>query len=167
MQLLLRESHKPGNKAIWQGLESHEVDFKKDTERWDDIVLQAQGAMMFSGLTPSSQLLEDAIGLLCRMKTNAFHATTPDGLAMGLLLHPLVAMANHSCDPNAELRCEGREISLVALADIEEGEQIVISYVDENLRLEERSRMLEEGYFFRCVCKWCVLQGRTRDRDPP
>jgi SET and MYND domain-containing protein len=76
MQLLLRAGMNVngfyqgnGKDREWKKLESHEERFKGDKERWEDIVLQARGAMGFSGLGESEERLGDAVGLLCRVRS--------------------------------------------------------------------------------------------------
>lgn len=104
------------------------------------------------------------------MKTNSFRATTPSegggNKPLGLLFDPTLATANHSCDPNAELECDGRHVQLVALREIKEGEEIFISYIDENEPLEVRKEMLEERYFFTCGCQRCMREEKERGGDP-
>lgn len=149
-------------------MESHETDFRQDRKLWEDIVLQARAAVMYGGL--GEEKLGKAVGLLCRMKTNSFRATTPSegggSKPLGLLFDPTLATANHSCDPNAELECDGRHVQLVALREIREGEEIFISYIDENEPLETRREMLEERYFFTCSCERCMEEEKGRDGDP-
>jgi hypothetical protein len=50
---------------------------------------------------------------------------------------------------------DGRCISLRALDEIKEGEQIFISYVDPTQSREERRKELRERYFFECGCGKC------------
>lgn len=98
------------------------------------------------------------------MKTNSFRFTSPT--ASGILFDPLLAMANHSCNPNASLDCVGRTVHLSALRDIEEGEQVFISYIDEDLPVDERKAMLRERYFFDCGCERCAREMAEGEGDP-
>lgn len=50
---------------------------------------------------------------------------------MGLCFEPKLAIANHSCTPSAEIGFEGRTLFMRALRNIEEGEEITISYIGE------------------------------------
>jgi len=61
LQILLR---KDGGEP-WKGLESHEIEFRKDKPRWEDMVLQAKAAVSFAKL--GDEKLNVAIGLLCRV----------------------------------------------------------------------------------------------------
>jgi hypothetical protein len=68
IQLLLQHQHGASLNPRWAALESHVEDFKMDRKRWDDIVLQAQGAVGFSK-TPQDRM-ELAIQVLCRVYTS-------------------------------------------------------------------------------------------------
>lgn len=82
-------------------------------------------------------------------------------LDMGLFfwLH----LANHSCAPNAAFTGSASDagaasISLVALAGVEAGEEVFISYVDgaKLLRpVRERRRVLKRDFGFACECARC------------
>jgi hypothetical protein len=45
--------------------------------------------------------------------------------------------------------------ALRAARDIEPGEQLVISYVDQDLPLSARQQLLSTGYGFMCKCQKC------------
>ncbi|TVY48786.1 SET domain and MYND-type zinc finger protein [Lachnellula occidentalis] len=134
-------------------LEHHVPDLKKDRKRWDEIVLQAKGALEFSK-TPADKM-DMVTRLLCIMATNAFRATLPDDTPIGLCYEPTLALANHSCMPNAFIMFDGRSISLMALNAIKAGEQIFISYVDFTKSRDHRRAELKQRYFFDCGCEKC------------
>lgn len=67
---------------------------------------------------------------------------------------------NHSCDPNVFVQYNqdpylGLVLELVALKDIEEGEELVQSYIDQHLPTEKRQKALRD-YGFQCRCHKCV-----------
>lgn len=68
---------------------------------------------------------------------------------------------NHSCSPNAEAfkRDEDEDGSAVILAlrAIKAGEEITLSYIDEEAQLEERQQQLAD-YGFRCACDRCTAE---------
>jgi SET domain-containing protein len=99
-----------------------------------------------------------------KMKTNSFRYTSEVGA--GLLFDPVLAMANHSCDPNAEIECGGRTVQLVALREIQEGEEVFISYIDEDDPVDVRREQLKSRYFFDCNCERCVRQKKDGGDDP-
>lgn len=92
----------------------------------------------------------------------------------GVALFQMQSACNHSCIPNAEPRFlhNNSRLSLVALKDIEPGEEICISYLDE-CSLEcsrySRQKILTENYLFICQCTKCLEQADdpniTSDED--
>ena len=75
-----------------------------------------------------------------------------------------MAMANHSCRPNAEFvdRTDIEQQLLVVIYVIEAGEEININYMpmeDEGTDTKEvRQEFLRRFYGFQCCCKACTLQ---------
>ncbi|XP_077136505.1 protein-lysine N-trimethyltransferase SMYD5 [Ranitomeya variabilis] len=83
-------------------------------------------------------------------------------------LYLLQSCCNHSCVPNAEASFPDNNylLHLIALEDIEPGEEICISYLDCCQR--ERSRhtrhkILRENYLFVCSCPKCLSQCEEPD----
>ncbi|KAL8272794.1 hypothetical protein Esti_003268 [Eimeria stiedai] len=70
------------------------------------------------------------------------------------------SMTNHSCWPNAEsdFPLPRPSLEVRALRPIQEGEEVVLSYIDETLPLHERQRLLKENYNFSCTCARCVVE---------
>jgi len=68
---------------------------------------------------------------------------------------------NHSCKPNAALMLNeehtgtGSSIKIKATRNIKKGEEILISYIDENLQRIERQKLLKGSYQFDCNCQKC------------
>jgi len=89
------------------------------------------------------------------MKINAFSATLADDERVGLCFEPKIALANHSCCPNATVVFNGRTVSLRALDAIRSGGQIFISYIDPTQSTDERQTQLKKRYFFTCECLKC------------
>ncbi|XP_061363098.1 histone-lysine N-methyltransferase ATXR2 isoform X2 [Gastrolobium bilobum] len=79
----------------------------------------------------------------------------------GTAFFPLQSCMNHSCCPNAKAfkRDEDRDgqATIIALRSICKGEEITISYVDEDLPFEERQASLAD-YGFRCSCPKCIKE---------
>nr|XP_016436451.1 PREDICTED: histone-lysine N-methyltransferase ATXR2-like [Nicotiana tabacum] len=77
----------------------------------------------------------------------------------GTAFFPLQSCMNHSCRPNAKAfkREEDRDgqATIIALQPIAKGEEITISYIDEDLPFEERQALLAD-YGFRCRCSKCL-----------
>ncbi|KAL6287404.1 hypothetical protein ACE6H2_011794 [Prunus campanulata] len=77
----------------------------------------------------------------------------------GTAFYPLQSCMNHSCSPNAKAfkREEDRDgqATIIALKPISKGEEVTISYVDEDLPFEERQALLAD-YGFKCRCPKCL-----------
>jgi hypothetical protein len=74
---------------------------------------------------------------------------------------------NHSCDPNAvvEFPFNNHELVVNAAKNINVGEEILISYLDEcdqQRSRHSRIKLLQENYLFNCDCSKCSSQ-----RDDP
>uniref|UniRef100_A0A5B7BDL2 Putative histone-lysine N-methyltransferase ATXR2 n=1 Tax=Davidia involucrata TaxID=16924 RepID=A0A5B7BDL2_DAVIN len=80
----------------------------------------------------------------------------------GTAFFPLQSCMNHSCHPNAKAfkREEDRDgqATIIALRPICKGEEVTISYIDEDLPFEERQALLAD-YGFRCRCSKCLEGG--------
>ena len=57
---------------------------------------------------------------------------------MGIVLDPLVAVMNRSCDPNASYVLEGVNIRVRSLRPIKVGEEVTIAYTDITFPRDER-----------------------------
>ncbi|CAA0839094.1 Histone-lysine N-methyltransferase ATXR2 [Striga hermonthica] len=79
----------------------------------------------------------------------------------GTAFFPIQSCMNHSCYPNAKAfkREEDRDgqATIIALRPILKGEEITISYIDEDLSYEERQAQLAD-YGFRCKCPKCIQE---------
>uniref|UniRef100_A0A182PH47 SET domain-containing protein n=1 Tax=Anopheles epiroticus TaxID=199890 RepID=A0A182PH47_9DIPT len=86
----------------------------------------------------------------------------------GSALYPRQSKINHSCTPNAEtvFPQSNHMLALRAVRNIQPGEEICISYLDEcNLQRSRHSRQkaLKEYYLFICQCEKC--EGQINDPD--
>ncbi|XP_051126295.1 histone-lysine N-methyltransferase ATXR2 isoform X2 [Andrographis paniculata] len=106
--------------------------------------------------------------LPCSQKKEAEKITKPflDALGedysipcQGTAFFPVQSCMNHSCNPNAKAfkREEDRDgqASIIALRRILKGEEITISYIDEDRPYAERQELLAD-YGFRCGCPRCI-----------
>ncbi|KAL5573268.1 hypothetical protein UlMin_022865 [Ulmus minor] len=79
--------------------------------------------------------------------------------SQGTAFFPLQSCMNHSCSPNAKAfkREEDRDgqAIILALKPIRRGDEVTISYVDEELPFEERQALLAD-YGFKCRCPKCL-----------
>jgi hypothetical protein len=95
------------------------------------------------------------------MITNAFRATLADDSPVGLCFEPILALANHSCSPNAVVMFDGRSVALRALEPVSKGEQLFISYITTTEDRLSRQTTLKQRYFFDCQCEKC-----SKDESP-
>ncbi|TFK90316.1 SET domain-containing protein [Polyporus arcularius HHB13444] len=114
----------------------------------------------------------DLVDLISRFTTNTFTLTAPSLTPIGICVAPAVALANHSCDPNAVIvfprspsASSAKEplLHVVALREIAVGKEVRISYVDTTLPKALRQKELKEVYSFVCQCKLC---SRAVPADP-
>ncbi|KAK5452140.1 hypothetical protein LTS15_007204 [Exophiala xenobiotica] len=152
-------------------LESHIDDIRQaGGERWEDLSLMTQGIKAYSESDESPELI---LELLCTLTINSFTLTNFISEPLGLALHPKTSQFNHSCRPNAFVRFDvfksgsapepsGRHnISVHALRDIHEDEEITLGYVDGTYPFEKRQQELKERYFFTCSCELCTKERET------
>lgn len=87
----------------------------------------------------------------------------------GSALYALQRYVNHSCEPNASPHFLHSDftLSMMAIRNIEAGEEICISYLDECI-LERsrhtRQKILRENYIFTCHCNRCIQQSDEPDQ---
>lgn len=83
-------------------------------------------------------------------------------------IYTIGCLLNHSCEPNLQVlyTAVGDEtLSIEALRDIEPGEELNISYVDETLPYPQRQLILYEHYFFICKCPKCTREAPDWERQ--
>jgi len=97
-------------------------------------------------------------------------AAVSGGGAAGSALYGLPSLANHSCTPSAAPAWGGgggggarngdphppTRLRLVALRDLDPGEAVTLSYIDDELPVRVRRGQLREGYGFECGCGRCL-----------
>lgn len=79
----------------------------------------------------------------------------------GTAFYALQSCMNHSCSPNATALREGAGASasaqLVTNRQIKAGEEVTISYIDEEMKVSDRQAALRD-YGFQCTCQRCVSE---------
>jgi len=78
---------------------------------------------------------------------------------------------NHSCTPNISVRHKDQrtalsKITILALRDIDPGEELLITYVDPSMDVKQREKNLGEWGFGACDCKRCIEERKTY-KPPP
>ena len=86
----------------------------------------------------------------------------------GSALYSVQSACNHSCDPNVEstFPFSNHTLVLVASRDVNEGEELFISYLDEcvlSRSRHSRRKILEENYLFFCKCSHCETEADQLD----
>jgi tetratricopeptide (TPR) repeat protein len=76
----------------------------------------------------------------------------------GTGLYAVINTANHSCAPNAAAASTtvDHSLALIAQSAVRGGDEITISYCDENLPRSKRRAHLREQYHFDCNCPRCA-----------
>jgi hypothetical protein len=91
-----------------------------------------------------------------RINTNNFDITI-DGISQQALF-PEIAMMNHDCRPNAAYFWDEETMThyVHAIRDIQSGEEITITYIDNEKDRETRMRRLKKNWGFDCGCSACT-----------
>eukprot|EP00727_Mastigamoeba_balamuthi_P011703 m51a1_g7155 hypothetical protein (391) ;mRNA; f:343257-345021 len=81
--------------------------------------------------------------------------------AHGTALFAVANTLNHSCAPNAVFASasNGSALRVVAARDVRAGEELLVSYVDEEQPREQRRAELRRRYHFDCLCDRCRSEG--------
>ncbi|KKY31678.1 putative set and mynd domain protein [Diaporthe ampelina] len=154
LQVLLRWDDNPELRNAFGKLEGNLEKFKAREDIWKDISLQAYGGMTYAGRKEEDEQLHLARDILCKIQTNSFDRTDVDTGQAGIFLHPILAMVNHSCVPNANVNFLKRKAFLKAELPIREGDEINISYID--FTKPKLFRQLGLAlYHFECTCPRC------------
>lgn len=82
----------------------------------------------------------------------------PSTTTSGSATYLLGSLLNHSCEPNVEpvFRRQDATVSFVATRDIDKGEPLFVSYLDETLPFAQRQEHLLFSYGFKCRCFKCA-----------
>ncbi|KAJ9130240.1 Set and mynd domain protein [Pleurostoma richardsiae] len=129
LQALLRRGEEDV-RATFELLEGNAERFREREQIWRDMELQAVAAVTYAGIRETKEEVENARLILCKIQTNAFDRMEADIGQAGIFLDPALAMANHSCTPNAIVVFTRRKALLRAEMPIEAGDEITISYID-------------------------------------
>ena len=138
-----------------------------DLQRAQQLLQQQLGAPLAHALGPEAAgalLGENALaffygGLMRNAQALLLWGATAAGSLMllrGAGVYVLQACCNHSCSPNCSVQNEQDAfIALKADRDIQEGEEITITYVPLDLSATQRQQLLN-NYQFTCRCSRCA-----------
>ena len=125
-------------------------------------------------LTGSNMSIGSIQKLIFIMKFNTIELPTSIRGGIGVMLDPLVAKFNHSCEPNVSIHRSqysmlpgwvtspqlseverNKFVNIIPLRDIQAGEELLNCYIVPTVSVQERKRKLQEDYFFDCTCSKC------------
>ncbi|KAL7788649.1 SET domain-containing protein [Trichoderma ceciliae] len=136
-------------------LEGHVLEKKEaEGDEWKDIEMMATAACAFSGKGTAEEDIRKAAEMLCKIQNNSFQRFDSDLGVVGLFLEPTLAMANHSCIPNAAIQFIGRNALLIAENPIRAGDEVELAYTFYTDPLLKRRKALAH-YKFVCQCLRC------------
>jgi len=114
---------------------------------------------------PADLPVDDVWELLRIIESNTVEVSTKGGAVLSLLLLG-ASHLNHSCLPNALLGLgKGGAIEVRALRTIAPGDEVSISYIDEEELLGptfDRQKALRARWQFKCACERCSRPDVTR-----
>lgn len=181
MRLLLQRQNGLVSDTEWNqllSLESHHDDLSTaGGDRWQNVFLMTKAIKTYSGTTES---IDTILKICCIMMVNSFAFTTTTFDPIGIAIHPLPALINHSCQPNAIVRFDitsstsftptpkvlHGSISVHALNPIKKGEELRITYIDATSSTTHRQHELQTRYFFKCDCPLCLSPTPFPQSDP-
>ncbi|KAF3086663.1 hypothetical protein TWF569_008562 [Orbilia oligospora] len=152
-------SETPGSNIVGGvgALKAHAEDFAKiGGDRWEMANLTAKAAAEFSKVSKQISFEPEFLrDMYCKLLINSASVVTQTFDPIGLCLAYQSAMFNHSCDPNAVMMFDGRQLSIRSLKEITKDTEITISYIDNLASRKERKEELKSRYFFDCSCSLC------------
>ncbi|CAG8442552.1 2331_t:CDS:10 [Diversispora eburnea] len=109
---------------------------------------------------------DDLITYLCKFSCNNFQLHDNQLFTYGEGVYPIGSFINHSCRPNSIVMYEGEKQIIKSIEDIDEEEEITISYVDAAvMNRKSRQNLLKEKYFFSCQCSRCLVDFINIEND--
>eukprot|EP00002_Diphylleia_rotans_P009789 TRINITY_DN2013_c0_g1_i1.p1 TRINITY_DN2013_c0_g1~~TRINITY_DN2013_c0_g1_i1.p1 ORF type:complete len:547 (+),score=83.74 TRINITY_DN2013_c0_g1_i1:19-1659(+) len=113
--------------------------------------LTAPQLALASDCPPVDRIVEGFCMFLC----NNFNISDEEMRTVGIGLYPQIALMNHSCEPNCVAVFDGTTVSVRALKDIQQGQELTLSYIEIAQTTAERKAHLAENFFFSCSCSRC------------
>ncbi|PKS11806.1 hypothetical protein jhhlp_001099 [Lomentospora prolificans] len=144
--------------AVMVGLVGNEAGFRGGGG-WADLKMQGEMVRILMGGREGEWIGGGDVGAkyavaMCKLLTNMFNVHDPDLGYDAVFLDGGLAMANHSCMPNASAHIYGRTAILVADEPIGADEETNVSS-DTSYPLAQRQLELEK-YHFVCKCTRCT-----------
>ncbi|KAI8892911.1 hypothetical protein BC833DRAFT_330288 [Globomyces pollinis-pini] len=108
----------------------------------------------------------ESLQLLCTFQCNNFTIYDHELFEYGQGTFPLASLINHSCEPNVVALFKNDSLFLKSLVDIQEGDELFISYVDCILPITDRIQSLSK-YQFVCDCQKCLNEQQITNYSEP
>ena len=158
--------HRWGHVAALQAHQSE----GEGSAAWRDSV--RRGLQKLKRKLPKAEgVVDEGVFLAAAVNTNAHGILSGGGSghAVGLGLFPLVALLNHSCDPNMafeyQFAAAAPHMAVRALRPVGAGQELCVSYVDLLESTPRRRQRLQREKGFRCVCERCALADEHSDPE--
>ncbi|KAJ4286905.1 hypothetical protein N0V88_007849 [Collariella sp. IMI 366227] len=130
-------------RAMRYHLETHFCEYSQDAERCSEI-LNIAGAIQAAADNKMDMGL--IWKLVSAMRINCVRIRPASKKeSVGYVFHWLTAAVNHSCDPNAFVFFDGRQLKVRSLREIVAGDEITICYLDPTLDVAARKKILRRG----------------------
>ncbi|KAJ3553381.1 hypothetical protein NM688_g3643 [Phlebia brevispora] len=169
---ILWNIQRKGLDSVWASelstMQSHRASLQPST--FESHTHLAHSVVRYLGATSPEDLAPfglssagDLVDVISRFTTNAFTLTSHTLTPIGVCYSPALALANHSCDPNAVIVfphysddfLTEPNMQLISIKPVASGDQVFISYVDTTLPRDQRHAVLKETYNFVCKCTLC------------
>ncbi|THU98784.1 SET domain-containing protein [Dendrothele bispora CBS 962.96] len=180
---ILWKKKKSGLDGVWSkeidNMQSHRKSLQPSS--FETNTHLAQALVQYMGLSSPADLAQfglksaaDLVDLISRFTTNTFAITDPSLTPLGASVSPVVALINHSCDPNAVVvfprvsadpETQEPLMQVVSLREISPGEEIFTSYIDITLPKASRLKTLQDAYYFACACNLCSATSEMELRE--
>ncbi|KAM0791086.1 hypothetical protein ACM66B_004377 [Microbotryomycetes sp. NB124-2] len=166
----------PGHEQLWRQIDAMHCDFDKlvDRDKKEYVKNMVNYVTNYVGVEKTYQAFPNRhrlTKLVSQWTTNAHCLFSIAGDLIGSTLSPVISLINHSCEANAaiifphERGTDHRTIRLRALREIQEGEELFVSYADNGLPTPTRRGHLKSQFHFDCDCELCSRSQRKEDVD--
>jgi SET and MYND domain-containing protein len=95
------------------------------------------------------------VQLIGKIDQNTFGVRFDRNLSYAFGLFPNMSYFNHTCAPNVCVIQHNTVLNIMAMRDIEAGEEVGISYIETNRNTKDRRKCLQVEYNFYCRCSRC------------
>lgn len=95
------------------------------------------------------------VPLIGKIDQNTFGVRFDRNLSYAFGLFPTMSYFNHTCAPNVCVIQHNTALNIMAMRDIEVGEEVAISYIEVNRATKDRRKCLQAEYNFFCRCTRC------------